>query len=1088
MSDSGAADLKARKAEEGEPISNDVDPSYAYDGEETSPMSPGLKRMLKEEKVFISTGDRLTNILAVSLLFAVLITAVISIAAGACCLASLKGKAFQRFALFYALGGVAPVTVGCLALALAVLVLIFIVCCTLGLGRYGMCCYGASKARSCARVCLLGVFPFIVFIVLLAMCILGFTFYSMSRQIPPLDKDYIKVAGISGPVEIIRDENGLTHVKASSRRDAYFGQGFAQAQDRLFQLEFHRTVAKGELSSMVGKDSIKTDRSIRTINVRDAAYAMCKLADPTSLDYFQAFADGVNLYLERVSKRPVEFFFMSSKPLFFHNPEPFSAVDLCLTARLFMWQMSSNINEEGQRFSVWAGTQRNYSQVEELFNNFDDDTHPIMSESQMAEMLVGTGSITGAGGAAPTQAEIDSALAANAQQEDISHSIEAQVYDKLLSVVRSMLIPAKSASSAAEAVLEQPRVLSPHEVVRSNVNRVMTQTFHMEEEDAESSFPYKFLFASNAWAARTADGKTVVASDPHLTINSPAIWYYSHLSFPDENGVQFDVAGVGMVGLSGVHIGKSTYLAWGITMSKTDLIDLFILPPQRFSGLPARTYRYGGVDRVFVSRRERIAVKGQKDIVLDVDDTMLGPVVSDMLGFPASLTVTMRAACLLHDDDTSIDALLSWSDPATNTAEKFMNTLANLQAPGFSIPIGDIYGNIAYGVTGRHPLRNAGHTGKYPTPAFDAVSLASSGALGQSANLTALLPAIAAALSQSNWRSYPAVDSGDSDLRIPKEANPHLHIPFDGTAAHISAANQRVVPKGFPFFLGADYSWSHRGARVQEMLDSNINNLQDIQFHLDLQRDYRSNYWNQTMRDIVSHSDFLSRIADDPAAVAWADRLLYEWDGFAPIGSVETAFFWRWVSSMSVLPRDAIKAAGLAAWNPQNGYLGRMLTAPTSTMLAECADYMGVAETPDSCMDFAAKQFKEMSHKEDMRWGKDLNHLRGIHEMVDKKIISPLFRREMEKAGDRTSVGVSGHAVTGNMLSTQSASARQVFDLWNDTSITYVAIPGGNSGNPYSEYFQNMWNLFEKDLYVTPKVAASAWDDIKVGHKQVLSR
>ena len=46
----------------------------------------------------------------------------------------------------------------------------------------------------------------------------------------------VRVGGLDQPVEIVRDSLGIPHVRATSLRDAFFGQGFAHAQDRRWQL------------------------------------------------------------------------------------------------------------------------------------------------------------------------------------------------------------------------------------------------------------------------------------------------------------------------------------------------------------------------------------------------------------------------------------------------------------------------------------------------------------------------------------------------------------------------------------------------------------------------------------------------------------------------------------------------------------------------------------------------------------------------------------------------------------------------------------------------------------------------------------
>lgn len=1067
-----------------------------------------------------STCDRVTNVVAVFLLFAILITSIISIAAGASCLASVSGKPFKSFGIFVGFG-VAPVVIGCLALVAVVLVIGFISMCAMGLRNYGMCFYGTTRCRGALRVCLLGVFPFLAFLVLLAMCILGFTFFSLSQQLPPLSKDYIEVSGISGPVTIVRDENGLTHIQANSRRDAYFGQGFAEAQDRLFQLEFHRLVAYGQLSSKVGKTGIKTDSSIRYLNIRDAAYAMCEAADAASRDFYQAFADGVNLYLERVSKRPVEFFFMSTRPLFFHDPEPFSAADMCATSRLYQWQMSSNVNAEGSRFTVWAGTNRTYAEVGELFPDFTAQPNTILSQEQMLKLLVDETSTGDLESVTGTQQDTETLMKENDEKLANSTKIEGAVYDYFLSMIRSQLTGSSSSSSSIQSNPATSRTAVPadaHEVLREAVVNVMVEKFDQGPE--KSVFAYKYLFASNAWAARDETGKPMVASDPHLTINLPSVWYYVHLSFPTDEGVLFDTAGVGLIGVPGVHIGKTTNMAWGITMSMTDLEDLFIFPPTAYSGLEEGTYMYDGVLRSFTDRRERIKVKGSKDTVLDVQDSLLGPIVTDMLGFPSMLKVALFAVPLQHDDNTSVRALLRLSDPTLTTAEDLVTNLLSLQAPGFSIPIADTKGNLGYAVTGKHPKRPLGHTGLFPTCAFDAADLvcrvmltaagsavadsdtcdllgvmkmiSSTGASVStgSLNLTAMMPMIRRRLSTSNWSTYISANKSVTFDSIPSSQMPHVNIPFDQKAAHISCANQKIVPQGYPYLLGSDYAWPYRGARAQELLDANAGNLSSQAVHQSIQMDHRSNFWVTDFRPIVESSAFQTGISADEVAKYWSERLL-NWDAMAEIDNVETSFFWRWVQRMAILPRDATKATSSTTWTPTRRYITTMLTSPTTRMKNECADYMSDWESASPCLDFAVKCFKDQAaaggKSFSERWGRDLNRIVTTHEMLDGKSIHPIFQRTINKAGDTTSLAVSSNTMDSVMTSKHASSMRLLYDLWNSTEYVYFALPGGNSGNPYSKYYQNMLEKFEKEEYVHVVAKKSAWDSIDVHHSQTLS-
>jgi len=75
-----------------------------------------------------------------------------------------------------------------------------------------------------------------------------------------------KVSGISTEVEILRDEYGLPHIFAASITDAVFGQGYAEAADRLWQLELLRAAA-GRIGEIAGEKGLKMDRLYRTLGL-----------------------------------------------------------------------------------------------------------------------------------------------------------------------------------------------------------------------------------------------------------------------------------------------------------------------------------------------------------------------------------------------------------------------------------------------------------------------------------------------------------------------------------------------------------------------------------------------------------------------------------------------------------------------------------------------------------------------------------------------------------------------------------------------------------------------------------------------------
>jgi penicillin G amidase len=107
-------------------------------------------------------------------------------------------------------------------------------------------------------------------------------------------------SGLSGDVEIIRDNWGIPHIYASSSHDLFFGQGYAQAQDRWWQMEFWRHIGAGRIEELTGKRTsvLGQDVFIRMIGwYRAAQRDVAEIYDAETLELLQAFADGVNAYI-----------------------------------------------------------------------------------------------------------------------------------------------------------------------------------------------------------------------------------------------------------------------------------------------------------------------------------------------------------------------------------------------------------------------------------------------------------------------------------------------------------------------------------------------------------------------------------------------------------------------------------------------------------------------------------------------------------------------------------------------------------------------------------------------------------------------
>ncbi len=155
-----------------------------------------------------------------------------------------------------------------------------------------------------------------------------------------------KLAGLSGPVEVVRDEWGVPHLWADNTDDLFFAQGFVQAQDRFWQMEFQRRLAAGRLAEIFGPLVLDADRFMRRIELyRQAEIShkwICEQEDPRPLD---RFSDGVNAFIG-LKKLPLEL------SLLRFEPEPWTPLDSLAWANVLAFGQSGNFVTELARAEV----------------------------------------------------------------------------------------------------------------------------------------------------------------------------------------------------------------------------------------------------------------------------------------------------------------------------------------------------------------------------------------------------------------------------------------------------------------------------------------------------------------------------------------------------------------------------------------------------------------------------------------------------------------------------------------------------------------------------------------------------------------
>lgn len=122
-------------------------------------------------------------------------------------------------------------------------------------------------------------------------------------------------------IEIVRDVDGVAHVRAPDPEGAFFGQGYAAAQDRLWQMEYDRRRACGRLAEIAGPRAVGTDLLHRRLGLAAAARADYDALTSDAQAALDAYAAGVNAHLARLARLP-ESDLPPELALFDARPEP----------------------------------------------------------------------------------------------------------------------------------------------------------------------------------------------------------------------------------------------------------------------------------------------------------------------------------------------------------------------------------------------------------------------------------------------------------------------------------------------------------------------------------------------------------------------------------------------------------------------------------------------------------------------------------------------------------------------------------------------------------------------------------------------
>jgi penicillin amidase len=486
----------------------------------------------------------------------------------------------------------------------------------------------------------------------------GFLFYNDTTQGPlPQTDGALAVAGLNAQVEILRDANGVAHIYASTPHDLFFAQGYTQAQDRWWQMEFNRHIGRGAIQELTGAnpDLAGTDVFIRTVGWYASTQSDWDALDDASRAALTAFADGVNAY---IGGRAPEDLAMEYRLLGVTGVNitvaPWTPFDSLVWGKVMAWNLTDTYSTELERAAL----------LESIGPEMMADYIPPFPYDD------------------PDKPEI--------------------LADVDLPLTEASLNAAGAATTAAPV---RPR---------------MAGGITGELAFIGPSAGQERGIGSNNWVVAgtlTESGLPMLANDPHLGIQMPSIWYEIGLHcLPVTEDCLYDVVGMALPSVPGVTSGHNGRIAWGVTNVGADVQDLYRLTINPDNPLQ---YQWNGEWRDMTVRDEVIrSGDGGEPLTIQVRETHLGPIINDNdldgNGEPTGFNTEdpMALQWTGHDGSTLLQAVLQ-----LNTArnwDDFRAALRYWDVPSQNFVYADIDGNIGYQTPGDIPIRAADHSGLVP--------------------------------------------------------------------------------------------------------------------------------------------------------------------------------------------------------------------------------------------------------------------------------------------------------------------------------------------------------------------------------------
>ncbi|HUP28806.1 MAG TPA: penicillin acylase family protein [Usitatibacter sp.] len=528
---------------------------------------------------------------------------------------------------------------------------------------------------------------------------------------------------------------------------------------------------------------------------------------------------------------------------------------------------------------------------------------------------------------------------------------------------------------------------------------------------------------SNSWVvsgARSETGKPLLANDPHLGLQAPALWYLAHVQTPEGN-----VVGGTLPGLPFVVLGRNDHLAWSMTTTNSDTQDLYV---EKLAPGDAESYMTPGGKARFDVRDEVIRV-GSEERRIRVRSTRHGPVLSDALKPLAAAApkgyVMALAWAALADDNASARAGFALNRARDRIA--LLAAVRDFHAPHQNIVFADREGHIGFVAPARVPVRRADNEamGRLPVPGW---------------------------LAKYDWQGF-----------LPFDQLPALHDPASG---RIVTANHKITPPGYRPFLSVDWFLPYRAERIEEMLAASP--MHSLESFARMQGDTTSRLARELLPVALAAKP---ATGEGRAALA----LLAGWKADTPVDAAAPLVFAAWYRELTRLVyADELGDLFNESWEQRAGFMIPVMKAQQGYE-RWCDDVATPAK--ETCAMLAAKAFDRAAvdlrdrfgEARTWRWGSAHVAASDHRPFGFFPVVARLFNVAPATPGDSFSVNVGHYIVRDEarpFANKHAASLRALYDL-ADLDRSRFMQSTGQSGNVLSPWYDNFAARWARAEYIT---------------------